>query len=141
MLFKTKKDFTFLFVFLFVFILYTVISIFSIVYENDYSVIWQFSSVLTFLAFLFFSIYKTTYFRLDDDYLFCRSLVFTKRIPYSSIRKVEKQKGIYAGIKFSTAWKGLVVHYNKFDEILISPENDEFFIEKLNEKIQSSGNK
>lgn len=141
MLFKTKKDFTFLFVFLFVFILYTVISIFSIVYEKDYSVIWQFSSVLTFLAFLFFSIYKTTYFRLDDDYLFCRSLVFTKRIPYSSIRKVEKQKGIYAGIKFSTAWKGLVVHYNKFDEILISPENDEFFIEKLNEKIQSSGNK
>lgn len=141
MLFKTKKDFTFLFVFLFVFILYTVISIFSIVYEKDYSVIWQFSSVLTFLAFLFFSIYKTTYFRLDDDYLFCRSLVFTKRIPYSSIRKVEKQKGIYAGIKFSTSWKGLVVHYNKFDEILISPENDEFFIEKLNEKIQSSRNK
>lgn len=141
MLFKTKKDFTFLFVFLFVFLLYMVITIFSIVYEKDYSVIWLFSGVLTFLAFLFFSIYKTTYFRLDEDYLFCRSLVFTKRIPYSLIRKVEKQKGIYAGLKFSTAWKGLVVHYNKFDEILISPENDELFIEKLNEKIQSSRNK
>lgn len=138
MLFKTKKDFTLFFVFLFVFILYTVISIFSIVYEKDYSVVWPFSGVLTFLAFLFISIFKTTYFRLEEDYLFCRSLVFTKQIPYSSIRKVEKQKGIYAGIKFSTAWKGLVVHYNKYDELLISPENEELFLEKITERIVSS---
>jgi hypothetical protein len=138
MLFKAKKDYTLFFVFLFVFILYMVISIFSIVYENDFSVIWAFSGVLTFLALLFISIYKTTYFRLEDEILFCRSLFFTKRVPYSSIRKVEKQKGIYAGIKFSTAWKGLVVHYNKYDEILISPENEELFIEKLNERIQLS---
>jgi hypothetical protein len=140
MLFKTKKDFTLFFVFLFVFLLYTVISIFSIVYEKDYSVIWPFSVVLTVLAFLFISIYKTTYFRLEDDYLFCRSLVFTKQIPYSSIRKVEKQKVIYAGIKFSTAWKGLVVHYNKYDELLISPENEGLFIERLNHKIQLNRN-
>ncbi|MFM7668865.1 MAG: PH domain-containing protein [Bacteroidota bacterium] len=138
MLFKTKKDFTLLFVFLFVFILYSIISIFSIVYENDYSVIWAFSVVLTILAFLFISIYKTTYFRLDEDVLFCRSLFFTKQIPYSSIRKVEKQQGIYAGFKFSTAWKGLIVHHNKYDEILISPENEELFIEKLTERIQAS---
>ncbi len=138
MLFITKKDYTLFFVFLFVFFLYLGISIFSIIYDNDYSVIWVFSIVLILLAFLFISIYKTTYFRLEEDYLFCRSLVFTKRIPYSSIRKVEKQKGIYAGIKFSTAWKGLVVHYNKYDELLISPENEELFLEKITERIVSS---
>ena len=138
MLFITKKDYTLFFVFLFVFFLYLGISIFSIIYDNDYSVIWVFSIVLILLAFLFISIYKTTYFRLEEDYLFCRSLVFTKRIPYSSIRKVEKQKGVYAGIKFSTAWKGLVVHYNKYDELLISPENEELFLEKITERIVSS---
>jgi energy-coupling factor transporter transmembrane protein EcfT len=138
MLFRAKKDYTFLIVFLFVLLLYSGISLFTIIYEDDYSVIWVFLIVLTFLALLFISIYKTTYFRLEDEILFCRSLFFTKRVPYSSIRKVEKQKGIYAGIKFSTAWKGLVVHYNKYDEILISPENEELFIEKLNERIQLS---
>ncbi|MFM7661116.1 MAG: PH domain-containing protein [Bacteroidota bacterium] len=85
---------------------------------------------------LFISIFKTTYFRLDEDVLFCKSLIFTKKIFYSSIRKVEKQKGIYAGLKFSTAWRGLVIHYNKFDELLISPEDEEIFIEKLNEHIE-----
>ena len=137
MLFKTKKDYTFLLVFLFVFLLYTCISIFIIIYENDYSVIGAFIVILTLLAGLLISIYKTTFFRLDENYLFCKSLIFTKKIPYSSIRKVEKQQGIYAGIKFSTAWKGLVVHYNKYDELLISPDNEEIFLEKINEQMEA----
>ena len=106
-------------------------------YENDYSVIGAFLVVLTLLSCLFIAIYKTTFFRLDENYLFCKSLIFTKKIPYSSIRKVEKQQGIYAGIKFSTAWKGLVVHYNKYDELLISPENEEIFLEKINEQMEA----
>jgi len=136
MLFRAKKDYTFLIVFLFVLLLYSGISLFTIIYEDDYSVIWVFLIVLTFLALLFISIYKTTYLRLDRHNLFCKSLVFKKEIPYSSIRKVEKQQGIYVGIKFSTAWKGIIVHYNKYDELLISPENEEIFIAKIHERIE-----
>ena len=136
MLFRAKKDYTFLIVFLFVLLLYSGISLFTIIYEDDYSVIWVFLIVLTFLALLFISIYKTTYLRLDRHNLFCKSLVFKKEIPYSSIRKVEKQQGIYVGIKFSTAWKGIIVHYNKYDELLISPENEEIFIAKMHERIE-----
>ena len=138
MLFRAKKDYTFLIVFLFVLLLYSGISLFTIIYEDDYSVIWVFLIVLTFLALLFISIYKTTYFRLDQHNLFCKSLIFKKEIPYSSIKKVEKQQGIYAGIKFSTAWKGIIVHYNKYDELLISPENEEIFIVKIQERIEGS---
>ena len=138
MLFRAKKDYTFLIVFLFVLLLYSGISLFTIIYEDDYSVIWVFLIVLTFLALLFISIYKTTYFRLDQHNLFCKSLIFKKEIPYSSIRKVEKQQGIYAGVKFSTAWKGIIVHYNKYDELLISPENEEIFIAKIHERIEVS---
>lgn len=136
MLFNTKKDFTLIFVFLFIFILLSSISLFSILFENDKSLLWPFFGLVSFIALLFISISKTTYFRLDEDVLFCKSLIFTKKIFYSSIRKVEKQKGIYAGLKFSTAWRGLVIHYNKFDELLISPEDEEIFIEKLNERIE-----
>ena len=138
MLFRAKKDYTFLIVFLFVLLLYSGISLFTIIYEDDYSVIWVFLIILTFLALLFISIYKTTYFRLDQHNLFCKSLIFKKEIPYSSIKKVEKQQGIYVGIKFSTAWKGIIVHYNKYDELLISPENEEIFIVKIQERIEGS---
>ena len=138
MLFRAKKDYTFLIVFLFVLLLYSGISLFTIIYEDDYSVIWVFLIVLTFLALLFISIYKTTYFRLDKHNLFCKSLIFKKEIPYSAIKKVEKQQGIYAGVKFSTAWKGIIVHYNKYDELLISPENEEIFIAKIHERIEGS---
>lgn len=138
MLFRAKKDYTFLIVFLFVLLLYSGISLFTIIYEDDYSVIWVFLIVLTFLALLFISIYKTTYFRLDQHNLFCKSLIFKKEIPYSAIKKVEKQQGIYAGVKFSTAWKGIIVHYNKYDELLISPENEEIFIAKIHERIEVS---
>jgi hypothetical protein len=138
MLYRAKKDYTFLIVFLFVLLLYSGISLFTIIYEDDCSVIWVFLIVLTFLALLFISIYKTTYFRLDQHNLFCKSLIFKKEIPYSSIRKVEKQQGIYAGVKFSTAWKGIIVHYNKYDELLISPENEEIFIVKIQERIEGS---
>ena len=138
MLFRAKKDYTFLIVFLFVLLLYSGISLFTIIYEDDCSVIWVFLIVLTFLALLFISIYKTTYFRLDQHNLFCKSLIFKKEIPYSSIKKVEKQQGIYAGVKFSTAWKGIIVHYNKYDELLISPENEEIFIAKIHERIEGS---
>ena len=31
----------------------------------------------------------------------------------------------------STAWKGLVLHYNKYDELLVSPEREDDFIAEL----------
>jgi hypothetical protein len=107
------------------------IAVFSIITENDYSVIWPFSFVLFVLIILFYLIIKTTYFVFEENQLVCRSLFFKRSIPYLAIRKIEKQKGLYAGLKFSTAWKGLIVHYNKYDELLISPEREEEFVIEL----------
>jgi hypothetical protein len=59
---------------------------------------------------------------------------FKKRIAYSSLRSIEPANGFYAGWKMSTAWKCLVIHYNKYDELLISPENETLFIEYFNAK-------
>ncbi len=131
MRFETKRDYTFVFIFLFVFILYAVIAVFSIITENDYSVIWPFSFVLFALIILFYLITKTTYFVFEENQLVCRSLFFKRSINYSDIRKVEKQKGLYAGIKMSTAWRGLVIHYNKYDELLVSPEREDEFVHEI----------
>ncbi len=70
----------------------------------------------------------------EEYQLVCRSLFFKRSITYSSIRKIAKHKGLYAGLKFSTAWNGLVVHYNKYDELLISPEREEEFIKEIEKR-------
>jgi hypothetical protein len=138
MRFNSKKDYSFLVIFLFVFLIYTVISFFSILVEKDFTVLIPFSIVLMLIVILFYSLLKSTYFILDKEKLICKSLIFKKTIPYSSIRKVEKQQGFYAGLKFSTAWKGLIVYYNKYDELLISPENEEDFIQELTNRTISN---
>jgi hypothetical protein len=134
MRFETKRDNTLLIIFLFVFVLYTGIAMFSIIKEKNYSVIWPFSLILILLILLFYFILKTTYFVFEEYQLVCRSLFFKRSITYSSIRKIAKHKGLYAGLKFSTAWNGLVVHYNKYDELLISPEREEEFIKEIEKR-------
>ena len=130
MRFETKRDYTFPIIFLFVFIVYACISIYVILTEKNFSILWGFSGVLALLGILFYTILKTTYFIFEEDNLVCKSLFVKRSIPYSSIRKIEKQKGLYAGLKMSTSMKGLVIYYNKFDELLISPEKvDEFIAE------------
>jgi hypothetical protein len=56
---------------------------------------------------------------------------FKKTIPISAIRRFEKSNGFYAGLKMSTAYKCLIMHYNTYDELLISPENEELFIAEV----------
>mgnify|MGYP002149688088 CR=1 FL=1 len=48
--------------------------------------------------------------------------------------KIEEQKGLFAGLKINTAWKGLVVSYGKWNEILISPAEEEGFIAAIKAK-------
>ena len=59
-----------------------------------------------------------------------------KKIPLNSIRKVEKQIGLFAGWKISTAYKGVIIHYNKYDELLISPDKEQIFISEINHRFQ-----
>ncbi len=68
--------------------------------------------------------------------MICVTLLWKKIIPLNSIRKVEKQTGLFAGWKISTAYKGVIIHYNKYDEFLISPDKELIFISEINNRIQ-----
>jgi hypothetical protein len=83
------------------------------------------------LAVFFYVLKQTTNYTFKQNVLYCRSAIFHKSLPYSSIRKIEVGTKLYAGLKFSTSLQGLIIHYNKFDNLFISPENQELFIEKL----------
>ena len=86
------------------------------------------------LELLLYLLLKTTYYTVDDTYLTCHIIGFRKKISLEDITKIEQQKGLYVGLKINTAWKGLVVSYGKWDEILISPADEAEFIAAVKAK-------
>ena len=97
-------------------------------------------SVWLGIGFLFWLLLKTTYYTLDKENLTCHIFGFKKRIPLNEIKRIEPQKGLYAGLKINTSWKGLVVSYGQWNEILISPADEKGFIEtiqRLNPKVSA----
>ena len=101
--------------------------------ENDLSPMYVLGAVWLLLGLLFYFIVKSTYYTfIDDKTLVCQTMYFFKKtIPVSSIRRFEKSNGFYAGIKMSTAWRCLIIHYGTYEELLISPENEELFIAEV----------
>jgi hypothetical protein len=101
--------------------------------ENDFFPLYLFGSFWLFLGILFYLIVRSTFYTfIDNETLVCQTMYFfKKRIPISSIRRFEKSNGFYAGIKMSTAWRCLIMHYGTYEELLISPENEELFIAEV----------
>jgi hypothetical protein len=96
-------------------------------------------NILTLLL-LVFIILKTEY-EIKNSFLYWQSGPFYGKIDINSIRKIEHHNGIFV----PTIWKpalsqtGLILTYNKFDDIYISPQKEAEFIALLlaiNPKIQ-----
>ena len=90
-----------------------------------------FSSVVLWLMYF---INKSTYYIIEGNELICKSLFLKKKIEINSIRKVEKSNSLGSIYKIATAFHGLSIHYNKFDDVFISPENLPEFCKLLNEQ-------
>lgn len=91
---------------------------------------------LLIISFLIAAIF-TTHFTFESDHLLFKYSFWKHKIPYATIKKIERQESVlYGGWKMSTAAKGLIIHYNSYDELLISPENEEEFILMLNSKLR-----
>ena len=129
--FESKRDLTFPLVWGFVFIIYSIIGITILYHGGSISDLYVLIAVFLGLGVLFFAIIITTYYTIGSEMLTCHMLGFKKRIKIQEIRKIESQKGMYAGLKMNTAWKGIVIGYGKWDEILISPAEPEKFAEAL----------
>ncbi len=132
--FESKKDLTFPIVWGILLLIYSAVG-FGIVYTcHDYSALYGLACVWLGIGLLFTILLRTTYYTVDEAYLVCHLLGFKKKILIHEIKRIEPQKGIYAGVKINTAWKGIVVHYGKWDEILITPAQEQQFIETLKSK-------
>ena len=132
MVFKPKKDWFFPVVLLFVGVIYSAVAVYVLIEEEDHSSIYGLGLVFFLLMLLFWVIQKTTSYRIDsEDKLICKMLFFKKTISISTIKSIEDSNGLYVGWKMNTSWKCLVVKYNKYDELLISPAQESEFIKTL----------
>ncbi len=79
------------------------------------------------------SIALKTQYKIKDDLLYWQSGPFFGKIDIRTILKIQHHNGIFV----PTVWKpalsqiGLIITYNKFDDIYISPEKEADFIESL----------
>ena len=112
-------------------VIYSGVAILVYFTEEDKSSILGLGGVFLFLIVLFISIQNSTSFLIKENVLVCRMLFFKKTIDISSIRSIENSNGLYVGWKMNTAWHCIVIKYNKYDELLISPMNEKQFINSL----------
>ena len=88
-------------------------------------------NVLAMLLLL--SIMFKTEYKIKVTFLYWQSGPFYGKIDIKTIRKIEHHDGIFV----PTVWKpalsqiGLIITYNKYDDIYISPEKESEFIDNL----------
>lgn len=79
------------------------------------------------------SIALKTQYKLNNGFMYWQSGPFFGKVDIKSIRKIEHHNGIFV----PTIWKpalsqiGLIITYNKFDDIYISPEREAEFLKEL----------
>ncbi|VXB75448.1 conserved membrane hypothetical protein [Flavobacterium sp. 9AF] len=127
-----------IFAFVFIIIILATIPIFN---SNDLaSFIIVVSINLSALFFLAWILFDTEY-RIDKTHLYCKSGPFNKKIPIENIKKIKHHNGIIIPVtlKLALSHVGLIISYNYYDDIYISPENEAEFIEiliRINENIK-----
>ncbi|MCI0920582.1 PH domain-containing protein [Sphingobacterium rhinopitheci] len=75
--------------------------------------------------------YFTTRYTVDDSYLHYRSGFIFGKVEIAKIHKIELYKTLYVGMRPATSKNGIIIYYNKYDEIYISPEDNEEFAAAL----------
>ena len=104
----------------------------NLLLKDEFSITPFIISVVS-LGFIYYSS-KTTYYIIEGNELICKSLFLKRKIEISCIRKIEKSNSLGSIYKIASAFHGLTIHYNKFDDVFISPENYLEFCKLLKEQ-------
>ena len=92
--------------------------------------LWIDTLLLSVFGILFWIYFGTSY-QLTNTLLKYRSGPMSGQIEIERIREIEVGKTLWVGLKPATARKGLIIKYDKYNEIYISPATNDLFIEHL----------
>ena len=131
MIFKSRKDNLFNGVIIVVILVLCSVLFFSIFDEvkttNHIVSIVVNALVLCLLLWVFYG----TCYKLSSTTFSYKSGPFKGDIPIKDIHQIIKGKTLWVGLKPATASKGLIIKYNKFDEVYISPKTNNSFIKEI----------
>lgn len=90
-----------------------------------------FDAVIIGLMFLFLICCYFITYQVTPNFISYRIAFFYGEIPLDKIRSIEVGTTMWAGFKPAFARKGLIIKYNTYDEIYISPRKQEKFIKEI----------
>lgn len=91
---------------------------------------WVVPLVLGVVILLFWMFFGTKY-ELSSERLFYQCGPIKGSIALERIREIVKGRTLWVGFRPATSRKGLILKFDKFNEIYISPQTNEAFIAKI----------
>jgi len=91
---------------------------------------------------LFLWIYFDTSYRIESGKLKYKSGFLKGEIEIKAIREITKETTKWSGLRPALAKKGIIIRYNRFDDLYIAPESNDALISdllKLNDQIKITG--
>ena len=132
MKFDSKKDILFSVTILGINALLIAITVVGIVNgDMENSDYWSLILILAVVGLLFWLYFGTNYELSKKDGLIYRSGPFNGKINTDRIKEIVKGKTLWVGSRPATARKGLIIKYDKYNELYISPKTNESFITKI----------
>lgn len=92
---------------------------------------WPLVLVFSVVGLLLWLYFGTNYELSKTDGLIYRSGPFNGKINTDRITEIIKGKTLWVGFRPATARKGLIIKYDKYNELYISPKTNETFIAKI----------
>ena len=141
MKFKSRKDIAFQILVFGTSGIFLVSFLFTILSrKTDLTFIWVDILTLLLAGLLLWINFQTEY-ELSQTELKYRSGPLCGKIELDRIKEIIKGKTMWSGFKPATARHGLIIKYDRYEEIYISPKTNDLFIEeilKLNSRIKIS---
>lgn len=132
MKFDSKKDLLFSFVILGMSTFLIGITIVGIakgeVEKHEY---WPLILILAVVGLLLWLYFGTNYELSKENGLIYKSGPFNGKIDIDRITEIIRGKTLWVGFRPATSRKGLIIKYDKYNEIYISPKTNELFIDKI----------
>ena len=101
--------------------------------EAEAPPIYIFNTIMIGIISMIIWILLDTKYNIYEEILYYYSGPFRGKINIYSIRKIEHHSGLIVPVTYKPALdtKGLIIHYNSFDDIYISPKDEDVFLEEL----------
>lgn len=131
MKFKSRKDILFSAIILGTLAIVVVLVILGILKgEMSPNERWTLIPVSLIIGFVLWLLFGTNYELNEQEFKYQCGPFFGK-IDVDRIQEIVKGKTVYVGFRPATARKGLLIKYDKHEELYISPETNDTFIKKI----------